>query len=73
LLTARAVTGMKAARAQCRLLCGTWEPLASMRRENSKWWTHEEESTDAGRSAYLSSVVRGHFRYYGVPMNGPRA
>ena len=22
--------------------------LASMRRENSKWWTHEEPSTNAG-------------------------
>jgi hypothetical protein len=30
LQTARAVTGMKAARAQLRLLCGTWEPIASM-------------------------------------------
>src|SRR6266498_4784096 len=49
LLTARVVTGMKAARAQLRLLCRTWEPIASMRRENSKWRTHEEPSTDAKR------------------------
>jgi hypothetical protein len=41
--------GMKAARAQRRLLCGTWEPLASMPRENSKRRTREEPSTDARR------------------------
>ena len=46
---ARAVTGMKAARARLRLLCGTWEPPASLRREKSKWKTHEDESTDARR------------------------
>ena len=31
------------------LLCGTWEPIASMPRENSEWPTHEGQSTDAGR------------------------
>lgn len=30
------------------LSCGTWEPAAPMRREKSKWWTHEDESTEAG-------------------------
>jgi hypothetical protein len=49
LLPAQAVTGIEAARARLRLLCGTWEPIASMRRENSQWWTHEEESTEARR------------------------
>jgi hypothetical protein len=49
LLTARVVTGTKAARAQSRLSCGTWEPVAPMQRENSKWLTHEGESTEAGR------------------------
>ena len=24
-----------------------------------------------GQGAYLGAVLRGHFRYYGVPMNGP--
>jgi hypothetical protein len=48
LLAAQMVTGMKAARAQLRLLCGTWEPIAPMSRENSKWKTHEEQSTNAG-------------------------
>src|SRR5215831_697688 len=32
-----------------RLLCGTWEHCALMPRETSKWQTHEEQSTDAGR------------------------
>jgi hypothetical protein len=49
LLTARVMTGMKAARAQLRRLCGTWEPSASMLREISKWQTHEEPSTNARR------------------------
>ena len=41
LLTAQTAAGMKAARAWLRLLCGTWEPVASMRRESAKWRTHE--------------------------------
>lgn len=49
LSTARAVAGTKAARAWLRLFCGTWEPTAPMPRENSKWQTHEEQSTDAER------------------------
>ena len=32
LLTAQVVSGMKVARARLRLLCGTWEPVASTRR-----------------------------------------
>jgi len=27
---------------------GTWEPVAQMQREPSKWKTHEGQSTDAG-------------------------
>jgi len=49
LLTARAMTGMEAARARLRLSWGTWEPVASMLRENSKWKHHKKQSTDAGR------------------------
>ncbi len=30
-----------------RLVHGTWEPVVSMPREKSKWWTHEDQSTDA--------------------------
>lgn len=32
-----------------QLSCGTWEPSASMPRENSKRWTREEPSIDARR------------------------
>ena len=31
-----------------RLPWGTWDPVAPMIREKSKWRTHEDESTDAG-------------------------
>jgi RNA-directed DNA polymerase len=31
-----------------RLCCGTWEPVALMLRENSKWRTHKEESIKVG-------------------------
>jgi hypothetical protein len=37
LLAAQTVTGIEAARARFRLLCGTWEPLVPMPRENSQW------------------------------------
>ncbi len=30
-----------------RLVHGTWEPVVSMPREKSKWWSHEDQSTDA--------------------------
>ena len=30
-----------------RLVCVTWEPVASMLREPSKWRTHKDLSTDA--------------------------
>jgi len=46
--TAWTVPGIKVARAYSGLLRGTWEPVASMIREKSKWRTHKDESTDAG-------------------------
>ena len=48
LFTARAASGIKAAGIRFRLLCGTWEPVTPMRRENRKWRTHKRESTEAG-------------------------
>ena len=48
LSTARAASGIKAARTWRRLLYGTWEPVTSMQRENRKWRTHKRESTEAG-------------------------
>ena len=48
LITARAASGIKVARTRYRLLCGTWEPVTPMRRENRKWRTHKWESTEAG-------------------------
>ncbi len=47
LFTAWTASGMKVARTQYRLLCGTWEPVAAMLREKLKWKTHKGESTDA--------------------------
>ena len=45
-----------------RLLCGTWEPVASMPRETSKGQTPEEQSTDARRRGgrFSSSVKPGN-------------
>ena len=48
-LIARVASGMKVAPVRSWLERGTWEPVASMPRENSKWLTHEEPSTDARR------------------------
>ena len=47
-LTARVASGMKVARVRSWLERGTWEPVASMPREQPKWKTHEGQSTDAG-------------------------
>ena len=47
LLTVRTASGIKVARTRSGLLCGTWEPVAPMPRENRKWRPHERESTDA--------------------------
>ncbi len=41
LFTVQTASGMQAARAWFWLLCGTWEPVAPMRRERAKWMTHE--------------------------------
>jgi len=55
LFTAQAASGMKAARTQSRLLCGTWEPVTPMPREKRKGKPPECESTDAG---YRDGVTR---------------
>ena len=55
LFTAQAASGMKAARTQSRLLCGTWEPVTPMPREKRKGQPPECESTDAG---YRDGVTR---------------
>lgn len=48
LSTDRAASGIKAARTRYRLLCGTWEPVTPMLRENRKRRPRERQSTDAG-------------------------
>ena len=48
LITARAASGIKAAGTRRRLLCGMWEPVTPMGRENRKRRTRERESTEAG-------------------------
>ena len=44
---ARAASGMKVARARFRLLCGTWEPVVPMLREQLKRRPLKSQSTDA--------------------------
>src|SRR3954468_15945437 len=46
-LTARAASGIKVARVRSWLEQGTWEPVASMLREEPKWKPHKGQSTDA--------------------------
>ncbi len=48
LLTARAMTGIKAARDQFMALVRNVGTFLPMPRENSKWLIHEGQSTDAG-------------------------
>ena len=48
LLTARTVTGIKAARDQFMALVRNVGTFLAMLRENSKWLIHEGQSTDAG-------------------------
>ena len=55
LLTARAASGMEAARTRSRLLCGTWEPVTPMPRETRKRKSRERQSTEA---AYRGGAVR---------------
>src|SRR3954471_4596901 len=57
-LTARVASGIKVARVRSWLEQGTWEPVASMRREEPKWKPHEGQSTDAGhRGGWACSSV----------------
>ena len=46
-LTASVASGIKVARVRSWLEHGTWEPVASMPREEPKWKPHEGQSTDA--------------------------
>src|SRR4051794_22063321 len=57
-LTASVASGIKVARARSWLERGTWEPVASMLREEPKWKPHEGQSTDAGhRGGWARSSV----------------
>ncbi len=57
-LTASVASGMKVARVRFGLEHGTWEPVASMRREKPKWRSHKGLSTDAGhRGGWACSSV----------------
>src|SRR3954470_9745648 len=57
-LTARVASGIKVARVRSWLERGTWEPVASMLREEPKWKPHEGQSTDAGhRGGWARSSV----------------
>jgi hypothetical protein len=59
-LTARVASGMKVARVRSWLEQGTWEPVASMPREQLKWKPHKSQSTDAGhRGGWARSSVEG--------------
>src|SRR5262249_54426687 len=69
-LTARVASGMKVARVRSWLEQGTWEPVASMPREQLKWPTHKSQSTDAGhRGGWARSSVEGHVM--GLERRGP--
>ena len=63
-LTASVASGMKVARVRSGLEHGTWEPVASMPREEPKWRSHEGLSTDARhRGGWARSSVE-------VPVTG---
>src|SRR4051812_18891995 len=63
-LTARVASGIKVARVRSWLEQGTWEPVASMPREEPKWKPHEGQSTDARhRGGWARSSVE-------VPVTG---
>ena len=60
LLTARAASGMEAARTRSGLLRGTWEPVVPMARETRKRQNRERLSTDAAhRGGVVSSSEEG--------------
>ena len=48
LLTGQTASGIKAARTRFRLLCGTWEPVTPMIREQRKERSSKCQSTEAG-------------------------
>jgi hypothetical protein len=69
-LTARVASGIKVARVRSWLEQGTWEPVASMLREKSKWKPHEGQSTDARhRGGWACSSVEGPVM--GLERRGP--
>ena len=69
-LTARVASGMKVARVRYWLEHGTWEPVASMPREEPKWKPHEGQSTDAGpRGGWARRSVQGPVM--GLERRGP--
>ena len=69
-LTARVASGMKVARVRFWLERGTWEPVASMPREEPKWKPHEGQSTDAGhRGGWARSSGEGPVM--GLERRGP--
>src|SRR5262245_36418372 len=69
-LTARVASGIKVARVRSWLERRTWEPVASMLREELKWTTHESQSTDAGpRGGWSRSSVEGPVT--GLERRGP--
>lgn len=58
--TARAASGVKVASVRFRLMYVTWEPVASMLKEPSKWRSHKDLSTDARhRGGLTRSSVEG--------------
>ena len=69
-LTARVASGIKVARVRFWLERGTWEPVASMLREELKWKPHESQSTDAGhRGGWARSSGEGPVM--GLERRGP--
>jgi hypothetical protein len=71
-LTARVASGIKVARVRSWLEQGTWEPVASMRREEPKWKPHEGQSTDARhRGGWACSSVE--VPVMGMERRGPIA
>ena len=69
-LTASVASGIKVARVRSWLEHGTWEPVASMLREEPKWKPHEGQSTDAGhRGGWARSSGEGPVM--GLERRGP--
>src|SRR3954471_10591698 len=69
-LTASVASGIKVARVRSWLERGTWEPVASMPREEPKWRSHEGQSTDAGhRGGWARSSAEGPVM--GLERRGP--